>query len=237
MSDNTHSRRRVLAGTGSLVSIAVAGCIGELPDDDQEADPGNETPGDDEDGAQSSSSENEPYTVSMPPVGEVTFEEPPERFIGYEGLYMDIAAGIGVIGRLEGMMSDYSAQGFQRFYAELPNVSVPLADERTDPEEEDIVHMRDDDDNTLRQELVYEMDPDLIALDPTPMADYGGLSDQDIENLEERVAPFLGNESQRTRDEERMTAGSDEPYPYVHWKDQTEIRHRLPTRRSNRGTA
>ncbi|WP_440766317.1 ABC transporter substrate-binding protein [Natronorubrum sp. DTA7] len=99
------SRRRVLCGGVAATGLALAGCVSQSGDDD---DDGNGTA----DG---------PYSVEMEPVGEVTFDEVPENWVAGNGSWGDMGVALGA-GTPEGVWlpERYPMQ----YYDELPGVDV-----------------------------------------------------------------------------------------------------------------
>jgi len=120
------------------------------------------------------------YEVCMEPVGCLTFELVPEEFVVYHQGWVDIAIslgqGEGIVGA--GFPSTFPTQ----YLDQLPGVSF-------DPS--GITTLGEGD--SVDKEVFYEMDADLHLVDPNSAKQYFGLSDADIEELTEQVAPFFGS--------------------------------------------
>ena len=129
------------------------------------------------------------YSVSMEPVGEVSFESVPEELIAHK-LSQDVALAVG---HGDAIVESIGEGGyFTAFYEMLPDVEVP------DQSEWDGIRTGD---GALDKERVYEIDPDLIAIDPNWLLTWASADDDDIPELVENVAPFFGNFSREKRSE------------------------------------
>ncbi|MDZ5812316.1 ABC transporter substrate-binding protein [Halorubrum sp. AD140] len=160
----------LVVGTGIL-----SGCAGSDGDStsgttDEES---NESATDDE-GADDS------YSVEMAPVGELSFDAPPERVTAYFPGYTDMCVALGVEDSLVAMAenSRFHSHHFEELDG-VDAVDVP-----------DIV-----DDDGIDKEIFYELDSDLHLIDPEWLVNNGffGLDRDDVEEIRENVAPFFGN--------------------------------------------
>ncbi|WP_247730400.1 ABC transporter substrate-binding protein [Halovivax limisalsi] len=171
------TRRDAIASGGAVVGGLLAGCIGAdgSGDGDSEAAP-TETGTD----GGSEVAEDGGYSVSISPVGEVSFEEPPERV--YTGLPntadMAIAAG-----QAEGITSvyfpEYHGTLLNNFYERLDGVSFEW-DGLTDSWK-------------LDKEGFYELDSDVHLTDPAYASTLETIDADDVAEIGEEIAPWIGN--------------------------------------------
>lgn len=129
------------------------------------------------------------YSVTMAPVGEVTFDAVPERVVQYFPGYADMSVAFGAGDTIAsvGVKSRY----YTSYYEQLDGVSVDKGS---------ITELYAD---GIDKELFYEIDSDLHMVDPPWLINNSafGLTQQDIEAIREQVAPFLGNTIFRRTDE------------------------------------
>jgi len=161
------------------------------------------------DSGSTSTPEDESYSVTMAPVDEVTFESVPERWIAGFGMDADIGVALG---QAEGLVDMLSWSGYTGFYDELPGVSVDT---------DDWGYLITDEGN-VDKERFYELDPDLITVDPNRLWNF---DHDDIEEIMQNIAPFLGNASRRTRGEDFYEGAWPDGHPYRYYsiREQLEI--------------
>ena len=165
--------RRDVIGTGTAVGIGLlAGCSG---DSSTEAPTDSATP------TATATPTDSGYSVEMAPVGEVAFEEPPERWVPFTGDYADIGVALGQADGLAGI--GIRARYATHFYDELPGVSVDT---------EELTQLYQD---GTDKEVFYEIDADLHVIDPNFMTNRLQWSENDVTEITDNVAPFLGNTS------------------------------------------
>jgi len=173
-SDRT-TRRNYLAGTAVLAAGLSAGCLAEFGGGD--ADAADVTPQ-----PTGSPTDDATRTVEMAPVGEVTLSAVPTDVANYFPGYADMAVALGHGDAINstGVLDRYHTD----HYAELDGVSV----DRSSMTE--FVG-----DSGIDKEVFYELDSDLHLIDPQWLVNNGffGLDDGDVAELDENVAPFLGN--------------------------------------------
>jgi iron complex transport system substrate-binding protein len=192
----TPTRREYLTYGGALVAGSVlAGCTG---DSDSDTDSGESTTPDTTETTEPTTTAtdeqtetpDQSYTVEMAPVGEVQFEQPPERVTHYFPDYGDMAVALG---HGDSILSMGLPSRFHTdHYDELDGVSVDT---------ESITGLNGD--NGIDKEIFYELDGDLHLIDPQWLINntFFGLEEADVEELTENVAPFIGNTIFRRTDE------------------------------------
>ncbi|MEY7849961.1 ABC transporter substrate-binding protein [Natrarchaeobius sp. A-rgal3] len=168
------TRRDCVKYGGAIVGGSLlAGCTGDGD-------------GDEERTAATESSSTDPYTVSMEPVGDVTFDRVPERWVAYDGGYADMAVALGQADGLAGTgMAD---RYYTHVYDELAGVDVDRSVLEAYPD----VHTKEE---------FYELDCDVHLYDPQMLINWFEWSDDDVEEIVDNVAPFVGNLIFRRSDE------------------------------------
>ena len=130
------------------------------------------------------------YTVTMAPVGEVTFQQPPESVTHYFPDYGDMAVALGQGDSIQsmGLPSRYHTT----HYDELDGVSLDTSS---------LTALNGD--SGIDKEIFYELDGDLHLIDPQWLINnsFFGLEQADIDELGQNVAPFIGNTIFRRTDE------------------------------------
>lgn len=176
------TRRDYMKYGGAVVGGGlVAGCTGQS---DSDSTP-NETSADDQSTTETDSS----YTVEMAPVGEVQFEQPPERVTHYFPDYADMAVALGHGDSILSM--GLPSRFHTSHYDELDGVSVDA---------DSLTRLSD---NGIDKELFYELDGDLHLIDPQWLINNGAfnLGESDLQEVGDNVAPFIGNTIFRRTDE------------------------------------
>ncbi|WP_226040790.1 ABC transporter substrate-binding protein [Natrinema sp. DC36] len=168
----TPTRRDTLKYGGALATGAtLAGCSDLVG---QEGDAETETTG------------AESYSVSMEPMGTVSFDQVPERWAAYDGGYADMAVALGQADGLTGV------GGADRYYTdvydELPGVTV----------DQDILEQYPE---VRTREEFYELESDVHLYDPQMLINWFDWNERDVEEIASTVAPFVGNLIFRRSDE------------------------------------
>lgn len=128
------------------------------------------------------------YSVAIEPVGSVDFERPPERIVGGWGFVADVLMALGRADSIVGL----ARPGFwyQGFYELLPSVKSRNVDEIPATVTEGY---------SVKRELLYELDPGLLATDPNRFIASYQLEPSKVSTLATDVAPFFGNLSRSKR--------------------------------------
>ncbi|TYT60776.1 ABC transporter substrate-binding protein [Natrialba swarupiae] len=185
------SRRQSLSAITTAGIGAVAGCVGGTEESDETDDADGSHGGDehsDEPVAETESAVDTPYEVCMDPMGCQEFDAVPETWVTNDGTYADIGVALDVTDGLEGLGEPH--RYYTGYYDELPGVSL---------EKEDLPELAPD--RSADRELFYELDVDLHVIDPKRMEHTFGLDEDDVEELEENVAPFFASYMRHRNDE------------------------------------
>ncbi|MFW5964950.1 MAG: Fe3+-hydroxamate ABC transporter substrate-binding protein, partial [Natronomonas sp.] len=157
-------RDAIKYGSALVGSGLVAGCVS----DGSTGTPDDETPNTD-DG----------HSVTMEPMGTVEFDSVPEQWVPYTGDYADMGVALGQADGLEAI--GIRARFGTHYYEELPGVAV---------DEEALTQLWND---GTDKEVFYELDSDVNVVDPNFMINRLGLSEADVEEIRENIAPLVGN--------------------------------------------
>ena len=179
-------RKFIKAGGAATLAGLLAGCASpseggsgttEEPTTTTETTTGTTTDATTEE--ETTTAESPSYSVSMTPVGEVTFEQVPEDIAVYMPGYADmlVALGHGDAIASVGQKGRFHTGG----YEELDGVSVD------ESEMGDLIKQG------ISRETLLNIDPDLYLIDPNWLTSIFEVTGEDIQFLEERAAPFLGN--------------------------------------------
>ncbi|MFC4356794.1 ABC transporter substrate-binding protein [Halobium salinum] len=196
-------RRKFLAGAGTFAA-ALAGCTGDSGSGANETGGSNATAESTttaettasttestatSDGEETTASGGS-YTVSMAPVGDVTFESVPETWSTYFPGYADMGVALGMADSLQavGNVGRY----YTSYYDELDGVSL---------DKERLTEQVGD--SGIDKEIYYELDSDVHLTDPRWLSNnsFFGLEAADVDAIAEEVGPFVGNTIFRRTDE------------------------------------
>ncbi len=129
--------------------------------------------------SETTAAEDDAYTVSMVPVGDVTFESVPETWVANNGSWADMGIALGrEPPKALWLTNRYHTQ----YYDEIPGVSV---------DKSDMVSLYQD---GVSKELFYELDADVHVMDPNFLQNrFKGWKESDVAEVRENVAPMFGN--------------------------------------------
>jgi iron complex transport system substrate-binding protein len=119
------------------------------------------------------------YSVSIEPVGEVTFESVPETWVANNGSWADMGIALGLEPpKAVWLTSRYHTQ----YYDSIPDVSV---------DKSEMVSLYQD---GVSKELFYELDGDVHVMDPNFLMNrFKGWKESDVAEVTENVGPLFGN--------------------------------------------
>mgnify|MGYP003835524727 CR=1 FL=1 len=119
------------------------------------------------------------YSVTMEPAGEVEFDDVPETWFPYTGDYADMGVALG---QADGLAAIGIRRRFgSHHYDELPGVSV---------DKSELTQLWQD---GTDKEVFYEIDADVHLIDPNFMINRIQWSQDDVDEITSKVAPFVGN--------------------------------------------
>ncbi|QLG62897.1 ABC transporter substrate-binding protein [Halorarum salinum] len=175
-------RREFVAVAGGALTTGLAGCAGST---DPEAGSPTDGSGDGSTGTPQESSSGSgtdadgSYSVSMEPVGEVTFDEVPETWVANNGSWADMGVALGMEPpKGVWLTSRYHTQ----YYDDIDGVSV------------DASGMVDLYQDGVDKELFLELDADVHVIDPNFLMNrFKGWDQDDVDEISQGVAPFFGN--------------------------------------------
>jgi iron complex transport system substrate-binding protein len=168
------TRREYVKYGGAIVAGGLlAGCSGG--DDSTQAAASTTT---DVTTTEQSTTTDQSYTVEMAPVGEVTFESVPEKWVPYCGAYADMGVALGKADGLAGIGGE--DRYFRGVYDQLPGVDVPEEPLEQFPK-------------VRTKEEFYELDCDVHLFDPKMLINWFDWSQSDVDEIAENVAPFFAN--------------------------------------------
>jgi len=119
------------------------------------------------------------YTVSIEPVGEVTFESVPETWVASNGSWADMGVALG----LEPPKAVWLTERYHsQYYDTIPGVSVDTSG---------MVSLYQD---SVSKERFYALDVDVHVMDPNFLLNrFQGWKQTDVDEIETNVAPLFGN--------------------------------------------
>ena len=175
------TRRRALRALGVAVAGGVAGCGGE-------SGSGRGSEGDDGDAPTRTATATATGTVTtsatdevcMEPVGCLSFDEPPGRWVANAGIYCDVGVALGLADRLVAIGSP--RRYYTGYYDQLPGVSL---DKSSLPALSAGAR--------LSKEAFYAADADVHIMDPVWIRNTFGWTEADVTEIAANVGPFFGN--------------------------------------------
>ena len=172
-------RRKFLGTTGAVLGAALAGCQSS---GDSTTSTTTQPTTDSTTTKETTTQSSTPYSVSMVPTGEVTFESVPETWIANNGSYADMGLALGV----EEPKALWLANRWHtNYYDEIPDVSV---------DKSDTISLYQD---GISKERFYALEQehgiDVQVYDPNFLINRFGWKQADVDEIANGVAPILGN--------------------------------------------
>ncbi|ELZ90397.1 hypothetical protein C440_17001 [Haloferax mucosum ATCC BAA-1512] len=161
-------RRRFIAASGTALGTILAGCTGQTETQTETQTEGETT------------AESESYTVSIEPLGEVSFDQVPETWVANNGSWADMGIALGQ----EPPKGVWLTSRYHtHYYDDIPGLSV---------DKSDMVSLSKS--GSVSKELLYELDGDVHIIDPNFLMNrFDGWKQADIDEVRENVGPFFGN--------------------------------------------
>ncbi|MFC6963502.1 ABC transporter substrate-binding protein [Halocatena marina] len=119
------------------------------------------------------------YSVTMEPVGSVTFDDVPETWFSFTGDYADMGVALGQSDGLSAI--GHRARFGSHVYEAIPGVSV---------DKSKLTQLWQD---GTGKEVFYELDVDIHLIDPNFMVNRLQWNQDDVTEIRDTVAPFIGN--------------------------------------------
>jgi len=214
MSDEAGSptRREVLqyGGTAAIGGL-FAGCSGrgsESGTSEATASEDGAAVGDDSATDTDAATSDDAYSVSMSPMGEVTFDSPPETVFTRLTHHADMAFALGRGDTVTAMHApDYYSGLWNQFVERLPGVSLDWTGLYSSWEPS--------------KEKLYELDSDIHLADPAWIAKQDNWDREDFEEIATNVSPWFGNSLSDRHAE--PAPGWQEGYQYYTLWEQFEL--------------
>ncbi|ELZ98138.1 ferrichrome-binding protein [Haloferax mucosum ATCC BAA-1512] len=185
------TRRDYLAYSGALVSSGLfAGCLsnggaGDAPTTTTAAETATETQT--ETTTQTTTAEADSFSVTMSPVGEVSFASVPETAYAYSPHYADMAVAFGHGDAIASLGApDGYGTALNYYYDAIDGANF------------DIERVKQVWDGGVDKELFYEIDADVHLQDPCWLMSFAeGWDATDIKEVRENIGPWVGNRYSR----------------------------------------
>jgi ABC-type Fe3+-hydroxamate transport system substrate-binding protein len=206
------TRRDYLTYGGSVaLGGLLAGCTGGDAESAPSGSDGNETDSTDGGSGDPDGSATEgadagdgSYTASIAPMGEVTFESPPETVFTRLTHHADMAFALGRGDGITAMHApDYYDGLWNQFVERLPGVSLDWSGLYSSWQPD--------------KETLYELDSDVHLADPAWIAQLDSWDREDVDEIAERVSPWFGN-SLSDRHQEPTPEWADDYEYYGLWE-------------------
>lgn len=141
--------------------------------------------------SQPASAPDQTYSVTMSPMGTVTFSHIPKRIVTLDANYNDMLVALGRPQHL--VATGYANNRYDGFYQELS-----LGDAVIDYDQ--IFYLCNGSESLFDKEVLYALHADVHHIDPLQLAKSRGWSEADVEEVSRNVAPFFANRYSRTND-------------------------------------
>ena len=203
------TRREYVKYGGAVVGGSLlAGCTGDSDPATSSTETDTPTATDDPITTESSS-----YAVQIAPVGEVTFDETPEEWIAYQYAYGDMGVALG---QADGYLGTNKPENYPDFFCdELPGIEFDAST---------LTNIGSGD-----KEVFYDLNPDVLFIDPNNAQARFEWSQSDIEELTGNVAPFFGHFGRRygyEYQQDYQQLGLYDPFEHVAEVFQEQARYR-----------
>ena len=183
-----YTRRRFMKlGSGAAVATGAAGCLGGGHAGNATTTGGGAstsrtgTTGPAGTSGESATESDTPYSITMEPMGEVTFESVPETWMAYFSTYGDMGIALGQLDGLRGLV--FAENWPLAFYDTIPGLNVDFGNVRQLESE-----------GSIDKEVFYELDCDVHLMDPNFIARLDdSWKPRDFEAVATDVGPIVGN--------------------------------------------
>ncbi|MEE6209395.1 ferrichrome ABC transporter substrate-binding protein [Salarchaeum sp. III] len=183
-------RRKILAGTASLIAAGIAGCSSDSGDSTTQ-DSTTSTTGD------TTEESPTPYTVHIEPNDPYTFDEVPESYGVVSGPLLDLGMSLGI--------HPSATTGLER----APLKFYDLLDLEFD--ESEVVKLASGAESGYDKENFYAADADVWLIPKSTLDRFTEWSESDYQEIESQTGPFLGTPLRFAP----TAAVSSDPNPYT----------------------
>ncbi len=175
------TRRDTIKYGGAVVgSGLLAGCTGagdpESTSESTETETNTST---------STTSEATSYSVTMSPVGEVTFEEVPSDVVAYSPQYVDMLVALGHEDSLNAVGFTDNLDSLRYYFDAVESASIS---------KDGLEQLYNE---GMDKEMLYELNSDVHLQDPAWVTSFDGWSKADTEEIAENVGPWFANRYSR----------------------------------------
>lgn len=182
------SRRQFVKLGGALTSATIlAGCTSGTQSGNETTTSLTTTKSSSTSSEQTATTEDQPYSVSMVPVGEVTFQRVPETAAIYCSGYADMLVALGHGDAIEsvGQRSRFPTTGYDELGVSVDKRSIA-----------DLITQG------VSRETFLAIDADVHIIDPNWLINvFDATSEADVAQISDRVGPFFGNTIFRRTDD------------------------------------
>ncbi|WP_247730389.1 ABC transporter substrate-binding protein [Halovivax limisalsi] len=197
------TRRDAIAYGGTVaVTGLLAGCLGDesVGSEPEPTSEGADTERSDE----PADTEDASYSVTLSPVGEVSFEEPPETVFTRLTHHAGMAFALGRGNSITAMHApDYYDGLWNQYVERLPGVELDWSGLYSSWQPE--------------QEKLYELDSDVHLADPAWIGVQDAWDRRELDEIAERIAPWFGNSLSDSHQEPQVAWIDDYEY-YTLWE-------------------
>ncbi|WP_248905829.1 ABC transporter substrate-binding protein [Halocatena marina] len=170
------TRRGVLRSGGSILAGGLlAGCTGN-PFSSTSSTNASQTAND------STAPDDSGYSVTMAPMGEVSFESPPKRVFTVFPQYADMAVALGYGDSVNAVyVPEMSGTTMNHYYDQLDGVSFAWKD------------LADPLSDGLSKELLYNLESDVHLADPAWASTQKKWDQSDVQEIQQTLGPWFGS--------------------------------------------
>jgi len=184
------TRRDTIKYGGAVVGGGLlAGCTGSSDSEptSNESDDSTGTDTDETEGTEETTeAEDSSYSVTMSPVGELTFEEVPSDVMAYSPQYADMLVALGHADALNSLGFQSYAQTLSYFFDHFDGVTF---------EADGLTELFSN--GSFDKEVLYELDSDIHLMDPAWLSTFDGWSRDDTGEIRGTVGPWFANRYSR----------------------------------------
>jgi ABC-type Fe3+-hydroxamate transport system substrate-binding protein len=168
-------------GGAVVVGGLIAGCASQS---DSGSTPTEPSAGEELTTTDTSTTEDENYSVTMSPVRTVEFDSVPETAIAGQLYVVDYLVSFGLENRI--IAASNPSALFTGYYEQLPGVSF---------DGEGLPNILSE--GNISKEMLYELDADVHHIDSVVARNSRGFDEKDVEEIKSNIGPFFANQYSR----------------------------------------